>query len=74
MPSKTTDIEQAITAALEYGNLTVDQVRGIGVSLDDDPRWTAVALMHLERAGLIGYPGCPNGHLHEAGCVVEVAR
>ncbi len=76
MLSKTLDIEQAITAVLAHGDLTVDQIAGTPAvwALYADRREFGASLNRLERDGAIRFPGCPDGHMHEAGCVAEVAR
>jgi hypothetical protein len=47
-------IEQAITAALAGGPLTLDQLDP-HLPYVDDRRWHGVAMMHLETAGKVRY-------------------
>ncbi len=71
MPSKTRDLEAAISEALSASYLTLDDLleRFGGI---DDPRWVGVALAHLRRDNVIRYVGCDAGHNHEGSCVVEL--
>ncbi len=71
--NKTTDIEDAITGGLLTGGpITLAELKD-GLHWVDDPRWIAVALMHLERDNRIEYPDCLAGHSHVGRCTIEVA-
>ena len=73
MPSKTTDIEFAIVDLLDDGPATLDQLMN-RLGWVGDPRWIAVALMHLNRDKKIRYTTCDGDHNHSGGCTVDLSR
>lgn len=73
MPSKTDDIEFAITDHLGDGPATLDQLMN-ELGWVGDPRWIGVALMHLRRDQKIRYTACDAGHNHSGECTVEAVQ
>jgi hypothetical protein len=73
MPSKTRDIEAAISADLTETRLTVGEILDRHGDIID-PRWVMVALVHLRQDKVIRYVGCNAAHQHDGDCRVELTR
>lgn len=68
--------KQRVVARLDRADGPVHLAELIGeaweLTDDGDPRWIGVALMNLNKEGLVRYLTCDDNHNHGSTCAVEL--